>query len=203
MRMILVTAALLGCMFGHAAAEEAAAKKTAQSVYQLTDMVDSKKSRVEAWEISLHSRLVHWDGNESVGPYTIRKEAFGRRNAQKVTSDGQWRDEVRTEGQPTYLVERYVAHPALYGEEGTGFGYFEIRDTETDRTIVNWPVFFTIQELPGNMYRFRLRGYLPDGATLIIVRDYLEDEYFAPLLESQSMLRGEEVLSHFTLSRMQ
>lgn len=172
---------------------------TEQATYHITDMMDKKNSRMETWQV-IYSSRVRPNGRVFRGPYTVIKESSEKKNTQNVQSDGIWRDETRTDGQDTYLIERYETHPSLFSSEGSGFGYFEIRNTATDEVVTNWPVFFEVRELFG-VYRFVLQGYMPDGLRLIIVRDYREGEYFSPLRESQSMVLGEEILSHYIFSR--
>lgn len=195
MRTIIV-AALLACLAGNAVAEGTEQRESEQAVYYVTDRVNEQNSRVESWDISSDT-----SGRIDTGPYTIRKTAFGKKGGQETTSDGRWQDEIRAEGQDTYLVERYDAHPAMYTEEGTGFGYFEIRKTEDDEVVDNWPVFFEIQEISGAAFRMTLRGYASDGRTHLVMRDYLKDRYFAPLRESRSVIRGGNVVSNLTLTR--
>lgn len=198
MRMILVF--LLFFSVRIASAQGVLPLTTEQATYHVTDMMDKKNSRMETWQV-IYSSRVRPSGRVFRGPYTVIKESFEKKNTQSVRSDGIWRDETRTDGLDTYLVERYETHPSLFSSEGSGFGYFEIRNTATDEVVTNWPVFFKVRELFG-VYHFILHGYMPDGIRLVIERDYRKGEYFSPLQERQSIVFGEEILIHFIFSRM-
>lgn len=193
MRAIAGIALLLLIPVGSAVAQE---KEAVKAAYYVTDMLDGKNSRLEAWKIKFAPKVDRY-----TEPYTVRKDIFGKKDGQQVKSDGAWRDETRVDKQPTYLVERYEAHPSQLEAGERSFGHFEIRNVSDDSVVLNWPVFFEVHEL-GGIHRLILRGFLPEGKRLLVVRDYLRGEYSVPLRESQEMFEGNTVVSHFIFARV-
>lgn len=189
---------VLLCLFGRALAQEGPTEKTAgdtlaRAVYYMTDMLDGNNSRMEAWEIKRADK----------GEYMTFKAPFKSSTAHYTLTDGMWWNETRTEGNDTYLLERYATHPALLDPGERSFGHIEERNVTDDSVTGRWPIFYEVQGA-GSMRRLVMQGFLSRNMRLVIIRDYWEGKgYFLPFQESVWMLEGDSIISYFIYARIQ
>lgn len=165
----------------------------AQAVYSVTDVLDTKQSRLELWSLSIPQ-------DEEVS-YELTKEPFNKKSVsleKQVQKD--WFKEIHQTGKPTYFRERLTKHPVIMRNGQTSYGYIEERDLTTGRLVNSFPVFYTVAGI-GVWRRVTFKIYLPDGVEETVITDFDRNLYPLPFLESRVITQHGVIQSHLIYKR--
>ena len=202
MRKIESIFLLLAFLCGNALTQQTVANKpaktlTSSAVYHVTDMVDQKNNRMEAWTRQILS--VDTEGNPR--SHRIAKKAFDG-SLSDVEISTTWLTETYFPGTSLRLRERYAVHPKYLDPDERSFGYVGyVVGQEEDITIVEgWPMFYQVEGV-GSMRWIVFQVFLSDGYHWQITKDYMEGEYHFPMRESSVMSLHGEVVSHIIHAR--